>query len=225
MKRIILAAAIAAFTIPAFAADLPRQEPVYKAQPVADLFTGWWLTGEVGDGKSKISSSGIANTDLSGLMGGGGLLFRTRLSSGLYLGLASTIDAASIKKTASFGTAKTTWLGRTVLQLGVTPVPNLLVYADGGVAYDRTKVVIPGVINDRENAAGWTLGAGFDYALPAAITNFGGGYLAGSTIGFDYAYVNLGNSVFCTSGTLCVGVRGKNVENLFLANFKYRFGT
>lgn len=224
------------FATCAFAADLPA--PVYKAPPaqIADLFTGTWIVGEAGysEGSAKTDIAGLPKIKPAGFIGGAGLQHWSRLSSGVYLGLGSTIDYADQSDKVAFGktssvTGKETWLGRTTVKLGMAPSPNLLLYVDGGAAYGRTQGIIssPGFsAKASDTQAGWTIGAGADYALSSSSYTAPLAVVPGATIGFEYAYVDLGRGTYCfTCSPVGLGVHANNKDNLFLINYKYRFGS
>jgi outer membrane immunogenic protein len=233
--KLAIAAAVV-FASPAFAADVPVQ-PVYKTPPVAyDPFAGWWLMGEAGysDGSLKSNIQGLAKIKDIGFIGGVGVVGRTKGIGGFYWGLASSINYADqsgkIHPNANTTiTGKENWLGRTTVQAGWAFTPNLLVYVDGGVAYGNSKISIatPGfAAKASDTSAGYTLGAGFDYALSSSAYTAPLAVLPGSTIGFEYAYIDFGKANYCFA---CngggVGVPVKNKDNLFMLNYKYRFGS
>jgi outer membrane immunogenic protein len=237
MKRLLVAGAIAAALIlPGHAANLPIKAPLPTPAP-ADLFTGWWLMGEVGysDGSAKVDPSlGIPKIKPAGFIGGVGILARTRLSAGIYLGLASTFDFSGETKTVSDGfgdsiKAKLTSVGRTTVQAGMLLTPNLLAYVDGGVAYGRTSGLLTmsgGSMKVSDTSAGYTFGAGVDYALTSSAVTAPLLSMSGTTVGFEYAYVDLGKADYCIAcGPVGAGVQAKIKDNLFLVNFKYKFGS
>lgn len=213
----------------ALAADVPSPPPVVRAAPQPyDPFTGWALIGEVGYGEGKLNPeiNGVADIKPVGFVGGVGVQYRSRVGNA-YFGIASTIDFSSMKDTISPSnnvsvTGKTTWLGRTTLQLGTQVFPNWLVYVSGGAAYGSNKATIAfggNSVTDAQTSAGWTVGAGVDINISQ--------YIANSTLGFEYAYVNLGNSAYCfaVGGGACFGVNAKDANNLLFVNYKYKFGS
>lgn len=229
MKRFTLAWLTLLWGSAAFAADLPQPPPTYKtpAASPADLFTGWWLIGEAGYGQGTLdpAPAGIANIKPEGFIGGVGIQSRAKVAPNVYLGLASSIDFGDMNGSIHPGggltvTGKHDWLGRTTLSLGYLVLPNLLAYVDGGVAYGNTKASITAggfATHTAQTSVGWTLGGGVDYSIAQWLPN--------ATLGFEYAYVDLGSSAYCfPAGPACIGVKAKDSDNLFLANFKYRFG-
>lgn len=79
------------------------------------------------------------------------------------------------------------YLGTLRARAGFTPTDNLLIYAHGGFAYGRSTptftvggVDAPGFV--ATNRAGWTIGAGLEYAVTENIS-----------VQTEYAYTDLGN--------------------------------
>lgn len=213
------------FATCATAADVPvKSVSVVQSSP-ADLFKGWTFGLEAGYGMNTTNAElgGVPNVKPDGFIGGASIGYRGLVAARTYLGIETAFYGADLKDSIAIGgtsaTAKQNWLGRTVLSVGYAVMPDLLVYADGGVAYGNTKVSIAGTpLSDSQTSVGWTLGAGVDYAL----TQYG---MSGWSLGARYAYIDLGTSSYCANlGGICLGIPAKTTENLALVNLKWRFG-
>ncbi len=117
-----------------------------------------------------------ADVQGAGVRGGGGL--RNIIPNPNILGLsASAVTGAKLNRTLEYlGTAR----GR----LGYAPLPNLLAYVTGGLAFGGVtesasfgQSLAPSLLSSGtakgsafENRAGWTLGAGLEYALTPALS-------------------------------------------------------
>ncbi|MDP2355923.1 MAG: porin family protein [Beijerinckiaceae bacterium] len=98
--------------------------------------------------------------------------------SGLVLGVMADAELSSIKKKnrgvtigAFFipanGEVNIAWQGALRARVGYVVVPDLLVYATGGMAFSNLEVVttFPAPGSNSETMTGWTVGAGLSYAL------------------------------------------------------------
>jgi outer membrane immunogenic protein len=144
---------------------------------------------------------------------------------------------------------KVDWFGTVRARLGYLPIDNLLTYITGGLAYGRIDHTGNYFINgpapavaflggfgftclaagpapcfsgsSSSTATGWTMGAGFEYAL-----------LKNVTLKAEYLYVNLGNHSITQSALLPFGTNalssfnanyGNTAFNVVRAGFNYRF--
>ncbi len=172
---------------------------------------------------SALSASGVVSSNLDGFLAGGGLgynwQFHDRFVAGLeadlqgagvrgggglrniipnpnILGLsASAVTGARFNRTLEYlGTAR----GR----LGYAPLPNLLAYVTGGLAFGGVtesasfgQRLAPSLLSSGsakgssfDNRTGWTLGAGLEYALTPALS-----------AKVEYLYYDLGSKTLTNS--------------------------
>jgi opacity protein-like surface antigen len=154
---------------------------------------------------SALSASGVVDSKLDGFLAGGGLgynwQFYDRFVAGFeadlqgagvrgggglrniipnpnILGLsASAVTGAKLNRTLEY-------LGTARARLGYAPLPNLLAYVTGGLAFGGVtesasfgQTLAPSLLSSGsakgsafEDRTGWTLGAGLEYALTPALS-------------------------------------------------------
>jgi outer membrane immunogenic protein len=204
----------------ATAADLSLA-PLYKAPPAAVTqaynWTGFYLGANGGGGWGH--SDWSANATGIGLSGGqaGGTLGYNRQLGSVVFGIEGDIDWSGL--TGSNTTAgcpggcstSDSWLSTVRGRIGYS-FDRVMPYVTGGLAVGDIRAAAPGFAGGSSTNAGWTLGGGFELALP-------GNWTAKA----EYLRVDLG-SFNCTG---CSALPSDNVskqENVFRAGVNYHFG-
>jgi outer membrane immunogenic protein len=220
MKRVFLVlVSLAALTASAAAADLsrPAPQPYYKAPVMAPAYswTGFYVgvNGGGGFGRSAWDTTGGFNT--SGGLVVGTLGYNYQFGQAVA-GIEGDIDWANINGTTTNGCVagcKTSdnWLSTVRGRLGYA-ADRFMPYITGGLALGDIKATTPGFVGADNTQAGWTLGAGLEFALAQ---NW--------TAKAEYLYVNLGKF---NCGTSCSALATDNVSfttNLIRAGVNYRF--
>jgi outer membrane immunogenic protein len=225
MRKVLgLVGATLLFAGPAFAADLGKPKPVYKAPPLAPVFswTGWYIGGNAGYGWGESTDPSITSNQFDptkpanffqslspkGFIGGGQIGYDWQINNWV-LGLVADFQGADIKASAadtrSFGqnaftvteslSQKLDFLGTGRVRLGWA-ANNWLFYGSGGFAYGDVRS---------------TLGFSLNFPPPAGIqaisgshTETRGGWAAGGGInyaltpnwilGVDYLHYDLGHT-------------------------------
>jgi outer membrane immunogenic protein len=223
MKRILLAslalAAMGAAASPAAAADLPRQMPV-KAPAYAPAYftwTGFYLGINGGWGFGHSNWSGIPTGDFSvnGGLIGGTAGYNWQFGQAVF-GLEGDLDWSGISGSTTTNCpagCKTSnnWLSTVRGRLGYAG-DRWMPYVTGGAAFGDIKATVPGFAGVDTTKAGWTVGAGVEYA-------FAGPWSAK----LEYLYVDLGNN---NCGFSCGAVSPDNVNlktNIVRGGINYRF--
>jgi outer membrane immunogenic protein len=221
MKRVFFAlVGLAALTGTAAAADLPPRPapaPYYKAPVAIPVYnwTGFYIgiNGGGGFGRSQWDSTGGFNT--SGGLVGGTVGYNYQFGQGV-VGLEGDIDWANINGTTNnlcpFG-CKTSdhWLSTVRGRLGYA-ADRFMPFVTGGAAFGDIRASTPGFAGANQTNAGWTVGAGLEFAI------------AGNwTAKAEYLYVNLGKF---NCGISCGALVTDNVSfttNIVRAGVNYRF--
>jgi len=122
--------------------------------------------------------------------------------------------------TSVIGTANSTvshqdtdWLGTLRLRLGATPVPRLLVYGTGGLAYGGVRASNSIFSSTSTTLVGWTVGAGLEMAVAS---NW--------SAKLEYLYVDLGSFDCGLSCGLGVPENIGFTANVIRVGLNYRFG-
>jgi outer membrane immunogenic protein len=221
MKRVFLAlVGLAALTGTAAAADLPRPAPApyYKAPVEVQVYnwTGFYIgiNGGGGFGRSQWDSTG-SSFDISGGLVGGTVGYNYQFGQAV-VGVEGDIDWADINGTTNtacpFG-CKTTdnWLSTVRGRLGYA-ADRFMPFITGGAAFGDIRASTPGFAGASNTEAGWTVGAGLEFAI------------AGNwTAKAEYLYVDLGKF---NCGISCGAAATDNVSfttNLVRAGVNYRF--
>ncbi len=220
MKRVLFAlVGLTALTGAAAAADLPRPAaaPYYKAPVVAPAYnwTGFYIgiNGGGGFGRSTWDTTGGFNT--SGGLVGGTVGYNWQAGQAVF-GLEGDIDWADINGTTNSACplgCKTSdnWLSTVRGRLGYA-ADRFMPFITGGAAFGDIKATTPGFVGADNDKAGWTLGAGLEFALAQ---NW--------TAKAEYLYVDLGKF---NCGLSCSAFTTDNVSfktNLIRAGVNYRF--
>jgi len=221
MKRVFFALiSLAALTGTAAAADLPPRPapaPYYKAPVEVPVYnwTGFYIgiNGGGGFGRSQWDSTGSFNT--SGGLVGGTVGYNYQFGQAV-VGVEGDIDWADINGTTNtacpFG-CKTTdnWLSTVRGRLGYA-ADRFMPFVTGGAAFGDIRASTPGFAGASNTNAGWTVGAGLEFAI------------AGNwTAKAEYLYVDLGKF---NCGISCGALATDNVSfttNIVRAGVNYRF--
>jgi outer membrane immunogenic protein len=221
MKRVFFAlASLAALMGTAAAADLPPRpapQPYYKAPVAMQVYnwTGFYIgiNGGGGFGRSTWDRTGSFNT--SGGLVGGTVGYNYQFGQGV-VGLEGDIDWANINGNTNtacpFG-CKTSdhWLSTVRGRLGYA-ADRFMPFITGGAAFGDVRASTPGFAGANQTNAGWTVGAGLEFAI------------AGNwTAKAEYLYVSLGKF---NCGLSCGPFVTDNVSfttNIVRAGVNYRF--
>ena len=213
MKRMFfVGAALLALTGVAVAADLPPAPSYYKApafMPPPFTWTGFYIgvNGGGGFGNSKWDTTNGFNT--SGGFVGGTIGYNYQIQH-VLLGVEGDVDWSGIKgSTGGFSTANT-WLSTVRGRVGYA-ADRFLPYITGGGAFGNINASAPGLAGGSTTNAGWTVGAGLEFA-----------FYANWSAKAEYLYVSL-NKFNCGIGC---GAATDNVSfnaNLIRAGINYRF--
>jgi outer membrane immunogenic protein len=222
MKRLLLAGlslvAIAAAVPQAMAADLGvRQQMPVKAPAYVPPYYNWTgfyigINGGYGFGNSNWSAVGNS-FDTNGGLVGGTIGYNWQVGQAV-LGLEGDGDWTNIKgstTTTSLGTIQTQndWLSTARARLGYAG-DRWMPYITGGAAFGDIKASLPGFTGTDTTKAGWTAGAGVEFAITGPWT-----------AKLEYLYTDLGNANCSSCGTLPNDVSLK--ENIVRAGVNYRF--
>lgn len=235
MKRILLVSVALAVLLPAYqsatAADLPSR-PVYKPPlVVAPVYnwTGCYVGGNIGAGwgRAQISGSGgdVSGTN-SGFVGGGQIGCDYQIDQWV-IGARNMFDGTSLDSGATLPTAllagysfsgSTHWFDTLTARGGYLVQPNVLLYAQGGVAWTQSSQTISnpagvGVGQISNNTTGWTVGGGVEWMFVPHWSAF-----------LEYNYMNFGtsNATWAGCGSTCsVSVKADSQNVLVGINYKF----
>jgi outer membrane immunogenic protein len=221
MKRAFFALiGLVALTGMAAAADLPPRPapaPYYKAPVVSPIYnwTGFYIgiNGGGGFGRSAWDSTGGFNT--SGGLVGGTVGYNYQAGAAVF-GLEGDIDWADINGTTNNGCplgckTRDDWLSTVRGRLGYA-ADRFMPFVTGGAAFGDIKTSTPGFAGATSDRAGWTVGAGLEFA-----------FAPNWTAKAEYLYVNLGKF---NCGISCGVFATNNVSfttNLVRAGVNYHF--
>ncbi len=219
MKHVFLASlALIALTGAAAAADLPRAPaPYYKAPYAAPYYnwTGFYLGVNGGGGFGRSSWDSTGGFDLTGALAGGTIGYNYQYGRAV-IGTEGDIDWSGMKGSTTAGCAagcqtSDSWLSTVRARLGYA-ADRFLPYVTGGAAFGDIQASRPGFAGSSTTNAGWTVGAGIEFAI------------AGNwTAKAEYLYVDLGKF---NCGISCGAAATDNVSfttNLVRAGVNYRF--
>jgi len=220
--RIVLALfGVAVLTGTAAAADLPPRpapQPYYKTPavvPPAYNWTGFYIGINGGGGFGRSTWDTTGSFDTSGGLVGGTVGYNYQFGQAVA-GVEGDIDWADISGTTNTACppgCKTSdnWLSTVRGRLGYA-ADRFMPFITGGAAFGDIKATVPGFVGADNTKAGWTLGAGLEFAI------------AGNwTAKAEYLYVDLGKF---NCGLSCGVVAADNVSfttNLIRAGVNYRF--
>ena len=223
MKKLLLASVgmLALGITSASAADIalrrapPPPAPVYTP---AFTWTGFYagINGGYGWGGSTSFSApfALSSFDTSGGLVGGTLGYNYQMNQ-IVFGVEGDIDASWIKGSSICGgftcQTKNSWLGTLRGRIGYA-FDRFMPYVTGGAAFGDIRATTPGFAGVTNTNAGWTVGAGLEFAI------------AGNwTAKAEYLYVNLGKF---NCGLSCGLTATDNVSfstNLVRGGVNYRF--
>ncbi|WP_105984946.1 MULTISPECIES: outer membrane protein Omp31 [unclassified Brucella] len=195
MKSVILASIAAMFATSAMAADVVVSEPSAPTAAPVDTFswTGGYIGINAGyaggkfkhpfssfDKEDNEQVSGSLDVTAGGFVGGVQAGYNWQLDNGVVLGAETDFQGSSVTGSISAGASglegkaetKVEWFGTVRARLGYTATERLMVYGTGGLAYGKVKSAFN--LGDDASAlrtwsdktkAGWTLGAGAEYAI------------------------------------------------------------
>jgi outer membrane immunogenic protein len=223
MKRFVAGCFVASALVSAqcaAAADLSLA-PLYKAPPAPPAqpfdWSGFYIgvNGGGGWGHSWWSAN-TTGINLPGGQVGGTAGYNWQLGRAV-LGVEGDLDWSSFNGSATSPgcpagcSTSDSWLSTVRGRVGYS-FDRVMPYVTGGLAVGDIRAAVPGFGGGDTTNAGWTLGAGVEFALP-------GNWSAKA----EYLRVDLG-SFNCTG---CSALPPDNVslqENVFRAGLNYRFG-
>jgi outer membrane immunogenic protein len=229
MKRVLFAGVsflAVALAGAANAADLPRRAVMPAAAPVyapaaynwtgfyAGIVGGWaW-----GDSSWRDRAGTTGDFDVDGGHIGGTLGYNWQSGQAVF-GIETDLSWADISGSTGrtcpvgFGCRTSSdWFGTTRGRLGLA-VDRWMPFVTGGLAYGDIHARTAGFPSTSETNAGWTLGAGVEFALAGNWTAKG-----------EYLYVDLGDMNCAVRN--CGGAGNTNVEfntHMLRAGLNYRF--
>lgn len=194
MKSALLASAAMLFATSAMAADAIVSEPTPPVAADTFSWTGGYIGINAGYAGGKFKHpysindevlgetllSDSVNFDADGFVGGLQAGYNYQLANGVVIGAEADFQGSTVKGDISerfedisaSGETKVEWFGTVRARLGYAATERLLVYGTGGLAYGKVKSsysVSDGVdsIGDSSSKtkAGWTVGAGAEYAI------------------------------------------------------------
>ncbi len=226
MKRLLLsAAALIAFAVPAFAADMPprtyAKAPAYSPPAVIYNWTGFYIGGHVGGVFAGDNSliGGDARF-MGGVQGGFDYQFAPNFVMGVeaqYSWLNSNTTGFAFPG-GGLITSSNNQIGSVTGRAGYTWGPGLI-YAKGGYAWrdnPNIGVSVAGTpvafATDGNHKDGWTVGAGLEYM-------FAPNWSAKA----EYQYYNFGNTNF-TAPAAIAGTHFRDDDHTVKVGVNYRFG-
>ena len=226
MKRVILASigALAVVTMmgTANAADIQRRQAMPAKAPVyvqAYNWTGFYVgvNGGGGFGTSTWSNvGGSTGFNLSGGVVGGTIGYNYQMGQTVF-GLEGDLDWSNIRGSTTTGicaggTCETRnhWLGTARGRIGYA-FDRFMPFVTGGAAFGDIKATPVGFGSQTTTKAGWTLGAGGEFAVAGPWT-----------AKVEYLYVDLGKAN-CPVGNCAVSTDVNFHTNLVRTGLNYRF--
>lgn len=186
MKKSMLAFVTTALIAPAAqAADLgsPRAPVSAAVESPAFSWTGFYVGAHAGYGWANHSLTGVVPFNGGGPFIGGQVGFNYQVNR-LVLGAEADLSFAALSGTWNLGPFyhRTTMLGSARLRAGVA-IDRALLYVTGGLGVQSASDGFHNAVlaANRFTKAGWTVGAGVEYALTANWTTK-----------LEYAYYNFG---------------------------------
>src|SRR5580704_14346196 len=221
MKRLCLALiGVMAFAGAAAAADLARPEPVpyYPKAPVfvpPYSWTGFYVSINGGGGFGTSSWDSTGSRNISGGLVGGTVGYNYQFGQAV-IGVEGDMNWADINGSTTNACpagCKTSdsWLATVRGRLGYA-ADRFMPYVTGGAAFGYIKASTPGFAGANSDRAGWTLGAGLEFAVAQ---NW--------SVKAEYLYVDLGKF---NCGISCGAAVTDNVSfttNLVRAGVNYHF--
>jgi len=191
-RAVLLVGASALAQTVAQAADLPMNQPVYKAPPPLYSYFNWsgfyaGINAGYGFGTSNWTNAvgtTTGNFDVSGAVAGGTLGYNFQTGA-IVWGVEGDFDWSGIKGTTTVlcpGGCQTqnSWLGTTRLRVGYA-FDRWLPYVTAGAAFGDVKATSPAGTQTSVKV-GWTAGLGVEWA-----------FLQSWTAKIEYLYADLGS--------------------------------
>ena len=215
LRFIAVIAMLAGFVASAQAADLalPMKEPATPAYN----WSGWYVGINGGGGWGDSHWQGIGRVGVSGGLAGGTAGYNWQFGQ-VVLGLEGDVDWAGLSGTNALATCpggscgtSDTWLSTVRGRLGYA-ADRFMPYVTGGAAFSDIRATTPGFIGATNDKAGWTVGAGLEFAI------------AGNwTAKAEYLYVDLGKFNCGLSCGPFVSDNASFTTSLVRAGVNYRF--
>ena len=191
MNKQIFGAIIAAATCvsaSAQAADIygrrPYAQPYTVNQPLANSWIGPYIGGNLGYGWGDVSNNGAKP---SGVLGG--LQAGYNWQNGAWVaGIEADLQLNSADDTFAPWKFSNPWFGTVRSRVGYA-FNSVLLYGTGGLAFGALKAQLPGGLSETNTSAGWTIGAGAEFALNQ---NW--------SAKVEYLYIDLSEKNFLTTG-------------------------
>jgi len=236
MRTAVAAIGIWMVAGPAAAADLGRVPAPAPGVPyIAPLYdwTGFYFGAHGGSGWSSATvtdptgaafappGAGVSVSG-NGWLGGGQLGYNTQIGAWVF-GIEGDLSYTDIRGTTTspFGVDITTrldWIGTVTGRLGIA-WDRTLVYAKAGAAFGETSFSgrVPLVVDFRgkDTRAGWTVGAGAEYALWDNLS-----------VKAEYNYIDLGTRTVTATSPAGASILAdaKATEHMIKLGANYRFG-
>jgi outer membrane immunogenic protein len=179
MKMRFALAALLLTSTSAFAADLAPRAVEPAAPIVAPVYnwTGFYAGLHAGAvfGNAKVTAPGFIGSETfrnTGFIGGVHAGYNQQFDGGFVLGAEGDFDYTSLSKSKNYigGSDKfeSEWQGSIRARAGYA-IDNLLPYVTAGVAFGDEKLkatdAVLGSYSSSKTVAGWTAGAGLEYAI------------------------------------------------------------
>jgi outer membrane immunogenic protein len=229
MNRILLIGALALATaVPALAADLPVPAPApaaYIPPPPQLTWTGFYIGlnagGGLGSSNWNTPFGSVARFQVDGAMAGGQIGGNYQIGE-FVLGAEGDIDWQNLRDAQGGGICNpavvggcataSTWLATIRGRVGYAP-QRILYYVTGGGAFTNVKPSTGALPYGGGTEAGWTVGAGLEYAMTY---NW--------TMKAEYLYASFQNAT-CNAGS-CGVLAPASVsfkENILRLGVNYKF--
>ena len=223
MKRVFVAsvgllALTTAMGTVAGAADLGRGYPAPVRAPYYSPvynWTGFYLGINGGGGWGRSAWTAVDTFDLSGGLIGATIGYNWQFSQ-VVVGVEGDIDWSGIRGTTNTlcppgCETRNSWLATVRGRAGYA-IDRLLPFITAGLAAGNVRATVPGFPGGTITTAGWTIGAGLEFAV-----------LSNVTVKGEYLYVDLGDY---NCGFNCGLLANGNVSfhaNIFRAGLNVRF--
>jgi outer membrane immunogenic protein len=218
MRWLVAGIALAALSALAQAADLPpAPQSYYKAPAFLPPYswTGFYIGVNGGGALGRSNWDSVGGFDTTGGLVGGTIGYNYQYSSAVF-GVEGDIDWSGLRGSTATATCPAgcttsdSWLSTIRGRLGYA-AGRFMPYVTGGAAFGNFSATSPGFVGATTVNAGWTVGAGLEFAI------------AGSwTAKAEYLFVDLGKF---NCGLNC-GALTDNVSfdaNILRAGINYRF--
>ncbi|TPI41953.1 porin family protein [Mesorhizobium sp. B3-1-9] len=207
MKQLLFTAALVLATGAAHAVDGAREAPV-ASWYWAGAYVGVNAGAGLGTFKHPVFNLSYDET-AGGFLGGIQAGYNWQSGRAVY-GVEADFQGSAVEGFyTQFKLADTTvgWFGTLRARVGYTPVDRILVYGPAGLAYGHVRTdLLNGIIGSSKTKAGWTIGAGAEYALNA---NW--------TVKTEYLYTDFGQS------TIIPNFRNDIAFHTVRAGLNYKF--